>query len=154
MNKAEIINEVRDYLDENDWKYEYQDVREIITTGVNLKCKFQSMKILFIFNDNGVSLYAMLPIKVEDSAREMALEYLSRANYGVRIGNFEIDLEDGEIRYKVYLSARGMEKIPGEQIEEALIVAVSMINRYGDNLMKVMMGFANSAEEEIAAAEK
>ena len=34
------------------------------------------------------------------------MKYLTLANYGVVNGNFEMDLSDGEIRYKSYVDAR------------------------------------------------
>ncbi len=45
-------------------------------------------------------IYAYAPIKVLPETRLMAAEYLTRANYGMFIGNFELDFNDGEVRYK------------------------------------------------------
>ena len=149
MTKGELIDQVRDYLDENDWNYEYMDMKNAILTGVNLKCKLQSTRMYFVFNDNGFTLYANISMKADEATRVMAMEFITRANYGTRIGNFELDMNDGEIRYKVYLSTRDEDRLSKEQIEEAIYVAVSMLNRYGDGLVKVLMGFANSAKEEI-----
>ena len=36
-------------------------------------------------------------------------EFLTRANYGLRIGNFEMDFEDGEVRYKSSVDFEGIE---------------------------------------------
>ena len=153
MTKAELIDEVRDYLDRNDWNYEYMDMKSAILTGVNLKCKLQSTKLYFLFNDNGFTLYSNISMKADEATRMMAMEFITRANYGTRIGNFEMDADDGEIRYKVYISTRDEENLNNEQVEEAIYVSVSMLNRYGDGLMKVLMGFSNGAKEEIEAIE-
>lgn len=89
----------------------------------------------------------------DEATRMMAMEFITRANYGTRIGNFELDADDGEIRYKVYVSTRDAESLNRELVEEAIYIVVSMLNRYGDGLMKVLMGFADSAKDEIAAIE-
>ena len=153
MTKTELIDQVRDYLDQNDWNYEYLDMRSAILTGVNLKCKLQATKLYFLFNDNGFTLYANVSMKADEATRMMAMEFITRANYGTRIGNFELDADDGEIRYKVYVSTRDAESLNMELVEEAIYIVVSMLNRYGDGLMKVLMGFADSAKDEIAAIE-
>ena len=149
MGRTELIDQVRDYLDKNDWKYEYMDMKGVIITGVNLQCKLQSTRLYFVFNDNGMTLYSNISMKADEATRAMALEFITRANYGTRNGNFEIDVDDGEIRYKVYISSRGSDTINEDLLEESIYIAVSMLNRYGDGLLKVLMGYANSAKEEI-----
>ena len=153
MTKAELIDRVRDYLDSNDWNYDYNDMKGTIVSGVNLKCKLSSTKLFFVFNDNGVTIYSNVSMKADEQTRAMALEFITRANYGIRVGNFEMDMSDGEIRYKVYINARGLDSISDEQIEEGIFIAANMLDRYGDGLLKVILGYANSAKEEIDAIE-
>ncbi|TYQ25039.1 hypothetical protein PseudUWO311_17090 [Pseudanabaena sp. UWO311] len=38
--------------------------------------------------------------KVSENKRISIAEYITRANFGLNIGNFEMDFDDGEIRYK------------------------------------------------------
>ena len=121
--------------------------------GVNLKSKLSSTKLFFVFNDNGVTIYSNVSMKADEQTRAMALEFITRANYGIRVGNFEMDMSDGEIRYKVYINARGLDSISDEQIEEGIFIAANMLDRYGDGLLKVILGYANSAKEEIDAIE-
>ena len=153
MTKAELIDRVRDYLDSNDWNYDYNDMKGTIVSGVNLKSKLSSTKLFFVFNDNGVTIYSNVSMKADEQTRAMALEFITRANYGIRVGNFEMDMSDGEIRYKVYINARGLDSISDEQIEEGIFIAANMLDRYGDGLLKVILGYANSAKEEIDAIE-
>ncbi|MDD6805970.1 MAG: YbjN domain-containing protein [Clostridiales bacterium] len=153
MTKAELIDCVRDYLDSNDWNYDYNDMKGTIVSGVNLKSKLSSTKLFFVFNDNGVTIYSNVSMKADEQTRAMALEFITRANYGIRVGNFEMDMSDGEIRYKVYINARGLDSISDEQIEEGIFIAANMLDRYGDGLLKVILGYANSAKEEIDAIE-
>lgn len=44
--------------------------------------------------------YSIAPFNVPEEQRIMISEFITRANYGLRIGNLEMDFSDGEIRYK------------------------------------------------------
>src|SRR5260221_4823931 len=44
--------------------------------------------------------YSFYAVKAPESKRVTAMEYVTRANYGLFIGNFELDMSDGEVRYK------------------------------------------------------
>lgn len=44
--------------------------------------------------------YSVLPVTVPNEKQWAVMEYLTRVNYGLPIGNFEMDLRDAEVRYK------------------------------------------------------
>lgn len=83
--------------------------------------------------------YAVAPIKVPEVTRAAVAEFITRANYGMRIGNFELDLTDGEVRYKSSLD------FEGSSLDEALIrnviyPAVQTMDRYIPGIMAVAFG--------------
>lgn len=45
-------------------------------------------------------VYSLYPRQVEDGVRSRISELLCRVNYGLILGNFEMDWDDGELRYK------------------------------------------------------
>jgi len=47
------------------------------------------------------AVYSVLPERVPEDRRAAVNELLARINYGLILGNFEIDLSDGEVRFKV-----------------------------------------------------
>jgi hypothetical protein len=51
--------------------------------------------------------YSVAPLKVPEDRRAVMAEFLHRANYGMIIGNFEIDFSDGEVRYKTSIDVEG-----------------------------------------------
>ena len=78
-------------------------------------------------------------------------EYLTRANYGLTIGNFELDHRDGEVRYKVSCNVR--EGLPGEDaVDDLIAMPVAMFNKYGNGFLAVNMGFS-TPEDAAAQAE-
>jgi hypothetical protein len=44
--------------------------------------------------------YSLCPVVAPEPQRSPIAEFLTRANYGMILGNFELDWDDGEIRYK------------------------------------------------------
>jgi hypothetical protein len=83
--------------------------------------------------------YAVAAVKVPESERPAAAEYITRANYGLRIGNFEMDFSDGEIRYKSSLDFEG-EELSNNLIRNAIYPAVQLLDQYLPGLLKVVFG--------------
>lgn len=144
---SDIVDQVRDYLDQNDWKYEYIADRNYIRAGVNLNCKLQSVKLLITFNEKGYTVLAVANMNASEDTRKDVLEYISRANYGLRNGNFEMDLNDGEVRFKTYTNCKGMDRISNEIIEDSIIIPPMMFSRYGDGMAALMFGFSDPETE-------
>ena len=46
-------------------------------------------------------IYAYHSLVVLEPIRTKAADLVARANYGLSIGNFELDMDDGELRFKV-----------------------------------------------------
>lgn len=51
-----------------------------------------------------LAFYSVLPTPVPRARRAAVAEFLTRANYGLSLGNFEMDFDDGEVRAKVVLA--------------------------------------------------
>ncbi len=89
--------------------------------------------------------YAVAPVKVPEEVRVAVSEYLTRANYGLRIGNFELDYSDGEVRYKSSLDFEG-QSLTSELIRNAIYPAVHTMDRYLPGLLRVSFGGATPHE--------
>jgi hypothetical protein len=89
--------------------------------------------------------YVLMPIKVSEDRRPAVAEYITRANYGLRIGNFEMDFSDGEVRYK---SSLDFEDAPlsAELIRNAVYPAVQTMDKYLPGLMAIIYGDKPPAE--------
>jgi hypothetical protein len=91
--------------------------------------------------------YVLAPVKAPENSFDRVVEFVTRANYGMRIGNFEFDYSDGEIRYKSSFDFEKSELTP-QLIKNSLYPAVSTMDRYLPGLMAVMYG-GKSAQEAI-----
>lgn len=96
--------------------------------------------------------YVLAPVKAPEDRRPAVAEFITRANFGLRIGNFEMDFADGEVRYKSSLDFEDAMLTP-ELIKGAIYPAVRTMDRYLPGLMRVIYG-GQSALEAILEIEQ
>ena len=105
---------VEHYLQSQEWHYKFEEERNLFTMTMGLK-KIDSSKIYIRIGE----------------------DYVTRANYGLRNGNLEMDLDDGEVRYKTYFYAKN--RIPNqEEIERYVDISFLTLDRYAEGLMKIL----------------
>lgn len=64
-------------------------------------------------------------------------EFLTRANYGMAIGNFEMDYNDGEIAYKTSITSGG-QTISDRMIQDLVFINCLMMDKYFPGMMQVL----------------
>jgi hypothetical protein len=88
------------------------------------------------------AFYSLCPVRAPAELIGAAAELLARANYGLVLGNFELDYDDGEIRYKTSLDLGGGE--PAEPAIRAMVFAnVATMDRYLPAILAVLYGGAD-----------
>jgi hypothetical protein len=125
------------FLEEDGWYPQRLDDRFIYRMGFSGKngqtvCFAQVRVDLeqFLF-------YVIAPVKAPEDVRPAVVEFITRANYGLRIGNFEFDYDDGEVRYKSSLDFEGL-PLSDALIKHAIYPAVQTMDRYLPGLMEVI----------------
>lgn len=138
-NAVRAFNALGEYLTGDGWYPQRNDEKHVyrmMFEGKNgeLRCYAQIRVDLeqFVF-------YAVTTVKVPENARAAVAEFLTRANYGMRIGNFEMDYSDGEVRYKSSLDFEG-ETLSPNLLKNAIYPAVQVMDRYVPGLMGVAFG--------------
>jgi hypothetical protein len=94
-----------------------------------------------------LAVYSVWEEHVPEAHRANVAEFLHRANYGLVLGNFEIDLSDGEVRFKVGLDVEGVHldrprSSPAGPalVKQAFYAAVSLFDKYLPGLRAVAGG--------------
>ena len=102
-----LLDAVIAFFTNDDWtftKLQGQTVLHMAYQGENglWNCYAQTRETeeQFIF-------YSIYPDLVPEDRRSSLAELLTRLNYGLVIGNFELDLDDGEVRYKTSIDTVG-----------------------------------------------
>ena len=88
------------------------------------------------------------PVLVPEGCRTAAAETIARANYGLRLGKFELDLDDGEVRFQV--SQILVDDAVGQAVIDRMIgTTVNMLETYLPALLSVI--YANELPKEAIA---
>lgn len=66
-------------------------------------------------------------------------DFINRANYGLPLGNFELDMNDGELNYKNSVDVTGGELTKG-MVETLVKFSIECVNRYLPGLEAVLAG--------------
>jgi hypothetical protein len=92
-----------------------------------------------------VVVYSVADIHVPEGRRPAMAELLTRANFGIVVGNFEMDYEDGEVRFKTSLDSGG-EVFPAAIFQHLLDANLAHMNKYLPGIMGVGFGDLAPAE--------
>jgi hypothetical protein len=80
-------------------------------------------------NFNQLFVHVMLPIRVSQDRRAQVAEFFTRVNFGLPIGNFELNFDTGESRFKSSLDFEGTILLPA-LIDNTLGAALHNANLY------------------------
>lgn len=92
--------------------------------------------------------YSVAPFFVPEQRRPDAAVLLTRINYGLSFGNFEMDWEDGEVRYKTGVDVEG-DELTAALIQQVIYRNVRQAGRYLPTI-QAMLDESLSPEEALA----
>ncbi len=104
--------------------------------------------------DRQIAFYGVLPFTIEEDRRAAAAELITRINFGVVIGNFEMDFDDGEVRFKTSLDFEGEEPLSTTLILHLARANLSVMDHYIPAFVALTAGDKSPAGAlaEVAAA--
>lgn len=143
-----VIQKIKDYFEERDFNYTFNEKNKIFSFSIGIK------RYTLFPKEYCITIYEAFPLQNKKKADKIQ-EFINRANYGLTLGNFEYDIRDGEIRYKIcILLTSNLEVIfEDDLIFSSISVANAMCERY-------YRGFANvifkgmSAKQAVSMCEE
>jgi hypothetical protein len=144
-NGLQAFETLGQFLTEDEWYPQQLEDKTIYRVGFSGKNGQLTCFAQIRVDLEQLLFYAVAPVKVPEDLRVAAAEFITRANYGLRIGNMEMDFSDGEIRYKSSLDFEG-ETLTPQLIKLAIYPAVQTLDRYLPGLMAVIYGGKTPAE--------
>ena len=152
---SQLADAVISWLEQAELKYHFNPDSGRIDLSINIRVKnARSLRYVIDINETFyiVSTTFALSGDTDDmEAMRRVSEYVNRANYGLRIGCFTFDFNDGELGYQVTVDCG--DQTPAESvIEHSVVIPASMFERYGDGLIETLM-FEADPKEEIDKAE-
>ena len=82
--------------------------------------------------------YSILAMGVPPKKRQAVAEFLTRVNFNLLLGNFEMDFTDGEIVFRTYGLASGARGLAVETIGQLIFSNVLMMDKYLPGILAVM----------------
>jgi hypothetical protein len=141
-----IVDTLLLFFKDKSWEYKQlgkDNTFEILYQGKNgnwicyLKVRESQDQIVF---------YSILPLNVPELKKTDVLILLTRLNYGLVIGNFEMDIDDGEIRFKTSMDTNP-DYITSELIKSLIEKNVFIVDRYLPSIEAVV--YLNNKLDEI-----
>jgi hypothetical protein len=147
-----IFSTVLEFFQEDDWPIEVDSEKTSIRTSFrgehgqwNCFAKVGEKQQQFVF-------YSSFPVLVPVEKRLAVSEFLTRANYGLILGNFEMDFEDGQVNFKTSLDAEG-QSFNTMAVGRLVYTNVLMMQQFFQGLMAVLYSNQTPAEA-VASVEK
>lgn len=132
------------YFEQDDWKFTLHDDRRTLMLGATGKNGRYQCFVHVRDEHPVVSVFSIAGVRVPEAKLAAMAEFLTRANYGLCLGNFEMDYSDGEVRYKTSLDIRDGE-LTTDMIEVLVHVNFGTMDRYFPGVMAVLSGSGTPA---------
>ena len=153
-NSEKMVSAVKECLDLNGWRYTFDPEERVIQFDRGIRGQIKRVWYKIKFQDHDFNVYCTAPVSADDEDEEQLrqmMEFVCRANYGMRDGNFELDVNDGEIRFKTYVNCDGIE--PSQEIvEKSIQIPAAMFTRYSKGIISIIFKDM-SAQEAIDLTE-
>ena len=94
------------------------------------------------------SYHSVMESNVPEDKRQAVAEFLTRVNFGLFLGNFEMDFSDGELRYKTSIDVQDG-ALTQEMIRKLVYSNVMLMDKYLPGIMSVI--YAGTSPEEAVA---
>ncbi len=124
-------------------------IRFSMNTQVSPDVRFNAR----VINPRTVMFTTILPMNVPENCRMAISEYLTRVNYMLILGNFQLDMNDGELSYKavgVYEEDTGL---ADSVVIRLTYVGFNMFDKYMPGVFAIIYG-GRSVEEAFEEAVK
>ncbi len=122
-----------------------KDIQTIFKLGVEMDNGRYDCIVDIRPQESQVLIYINSSNLIPVGARVKTAEFITRANYGLIMGNFELDFEDGEVRYKNSYIYDDTFPNSEEVFIRYLFTGLHMIDRYVPGIMSVI--YANVTPE-------
>jgi hypothetical protein len=141
-----------DHCESNDLTFKADHEKKRIKLTICRNHALYGCTLQISHDDSIFQVYVSYPVLAKDEKmRPAATEFVIRANYGLVIGSFEMDMRDGEIRYHVgHLIGDG--PLVDGTICHLFGTSLSTSDRYFPAFMRLLFG-GNTAEDAVYLAE-
>ena len=136
----EVFNAIRRFLDKKHLYYHASEILGLIQLDLPTDSMICRVDLRINVKNDYYIVRALSSVSADPKdAKSMArlAEYLTRVNYRLRNGNFEMDYRDGELAFKCYVDCHGGVPVQ-EAIDDSIFCPPAMFHQYGNGILQVM----------------
>ena len=136
----EVFNAIRRFLDKKHLYYHASEILGLIQLDLPTDSMIRRVDLRINVKNDSYTVRALSSVSADPKdAKSMArlAEYLTRVNYRLRNGNFEMDYRDGELAFKCYVDCHGGVPVQ-EAIDDSIFCPPAMFHQYGNGILQVM----------------
>lgn len=136
----EIAETLRKDFNEENLHFRFDSDNGLFRFAVKVYGNIESVNYVIKINKSDYTVYAISPVSPRvdrpEQLQHMA-EFICRANYGLKNGNFEMDFTDGELRYKCYMNCDGA--LPTkDMVNSSIHTPAAMFSHYSEGILQVL----------------
>ena len=134
-----LFQNVEKYFTENDWKYHKEESKGLLLMGVaGHHGTWHS--VAHVVEERGQFLFfSLFPTKVPSELRSQAAEFVTRVNYHLVVGGFDLDWSDEEIHYRTSIDLTDQNEV-GSLVHHLVGCNLSTMDRFYRPLMSLLFG--------------
>lgn len=136
----EVFHAIRRFLDKKHLYYHASEILGLIQLDLPTDSMIRRVDLRINVKNDYYIVRALSSVSADSKdAKSMArlAEYLTRVNYRLRNGNFEMDYRDGELAFKCYVDCHGGVPVQ-EAIDDSIFCPPAMFHQYGNGILQVM----------------
>lgn len=147
-----ITDYLKQYLHDKQWHYTYyrpQSSDSQQSHHLSLRMRHKQLECGYLFriqeNNSLLAVYGILPFLIPESHQSAAMLLITQVNYDMLVGNLEMDINDGEIRYKnaIDVEAVGI----NDDITEHLLQSVIAMTTFAYEIFSDLVNTQDPAED-------
>ncbi|CAM3595439.1 hypothetical protein GCM10016272_21110 [Psychrobacter glaciei] len=156
-NDTSIIDCLKQYFNDKQWHYTHyrpqtsgdKSTDSQTTHHLSLRMRHKQLNCGYLFRVQEktklLAVYGILPFLIPESYQSAAMLLITQINYDMLIGNLEMDINDGEIRYKhaVDVETVGI----NDEIIEHLLQSVIAMTTVANELFSDLLNNQDPAED-------
>jgi len=138
-SKGELTTKLMAFLEEDEWHPTLQVSEELIRIDTRFETPETSWAFIILVDEETriLTFYSILDTKTPKERFNDMTRFITRSNFGMRIGKFELDLDDGTVRFQSGHIAEGHD--PNRAlIQRHCYNNVNTMTQYFSGFMKVM----------------
>lgn len=136
--QVDHLSEIRALLDAEEWTYQVDDERPVISAGFTGNSG--EWRVFLVATEDGVVIVdSVLSQLIPEERRVEVAHLLTLANFGMRVGGFQFDFSDGEVRFHSGIDLEGTH-LTELMFKNLLFTNLATMDRHFHAIMSVTYG--------------